>query len=106
MRLQLEPGAAKQIQWNIHGKQITFDVQQQQLGCDGVTAPAPLVKGKLELVVYVDRIGFEIFTADGLLFMPVNVNLDSTDGRFSIAVTGGKAMINSMVIYELGGVWK
>ncbi len=106
MRLQLEPGTAKQIQWNIHGKQITYNVQQQQLSCDGVTAPAPLVKGKLELVVYADRIGFEIFTADGLLFMPVNVNLDTTDGHFSIAVTGGKARISSMVIFELGGVWK
>jgi sucrose-6-phosphate hydrolase SacC (GH32 family) len=105
MRLQLEPGKAKQIQWNIHGRQITYDVQKQQLICDGVTAPAPLVRGKLELVIYVDRIGFEIFTADGLLFMPVNINIDITNPVLSIISMDGKTRIHYMDIYELNSCW-
>jgi hypothetical protein len=61
----------------------------------------PLVKGKLNLVIYADRIGFEIFTADGLVFMPVNVNLDMNNKRLSVA--GGK--LNQLLVYALASIW-
>jgi fructan beta-fructosidase len=101
MRLSVEPGKAKQVELSIHGKSITYDVAKQELSCDGVKATAPLVKGKLNLVIFVDRIGFEILTADGLLFMPVNVNLDMNNKKVSI--TGGK--LQQLLVYELSSIW-
>jgi fructan beta-fructosidase len=105
MRLELQPGKASAVTFTIHGKNIVYNVAAQTLACDGVTAYAPLKNGKLPLVIYTDRIGFEIFTTDGLLFMPVNANLDM-EQPITISSTGGKTVINNLVAYELGSAWK
>gem|GEM_PF-4706135 len=51
------------------------------------------------------RIGVEVFTADGLLFMPVNVNIDSENKALGLSVKGGTAALKQMTVYELKGIW-
>lgn len=106
MRLSVTPGKAKAIDISIHEKTILYNIEKQQLTCDGVTAAAPLTKGKLDLIIYADRIGFEILTADGSLFMPVNVNLDMSNKNVSIRAEGGKATLQQLTVFELGSIWK
>jgi sucrose-6-phosphate hydrolase SacC (GH32 family) len=106
MRIELEPGKAKEIVFKIHGRSIVYNSEKQELSCDGVTASAPLTKGKLGLIIYADRIGFEIFTSDGLLFMPVNVNLDMNDKEISLNVKGGAAKISNCFVYGLKSIWE
>lgn len=101
LRLSISPRKSAKIEISIHGKSIIYDADKQELSCDGVKANVPLVKGKLNLVIFADRIGFEIFTADGLLFMPVNVNLDMNNKKVSIA--GGK--LHQLLVYELASIW-
>ncbi|HZG26393.1 MAG TPA: glycoside hydrolase family 32 protein [Chitinophagaceae bacterium] len=105
LRAALEPGKSREITFSIHGKTIVYDVDKKQLTCDGVNAPAPLKKGRLGLIIYADRTGFEIFTEDGLLFMPVNVNLDMNDPLISVSAKGGRARINNLAVYELKSIW-
>lgn len=105
IRTSIEPGKAKEVVLNIHGLPVTYDVAKQELTIDGVHAPAPLTKGRLDLIIYADRIGVEVFTADGLLFMPVNVNIDPDNRSLGLSVKGGSATIKNMTVYELKSIW-
>ena len=105
IRTAIEPGKAKEVVLDIHGLPVTYDVGKQELVIDGVRAAAPLTKGKLDLIIYADRIGVEVFTADGLLFMPVNVNIDSENRSLGLSVKGGSAALKNMTVYELKSIW-
>lgn len=105
IRMDIEPRKAKEITLDIHGEPVVYNVEKQQLQIDSVFAPAPLVNGKLSLVIYADRIGLEVFTADGLLFMPVNVNIDKDNRSLSLHVKGGEATLRKMTVYGLKSIW-
>lgn len=105
IRTAIEPGKAKEVVLDIHGLAVTYDVAKQELVIDGVRAPAPLTKGRLDLIIYADRIGVEVFTADGLLFMPVNVNIDSENRSLGLSVKGGSAALKNITVYELKSIW-
>ncbi|MFD2887158.1 glycoside hydrolase family 32 protein [Chitinophaga cymbidii] len=105
IRTTIEPGKASQVTLDINGLPVVYDVAKQQLQIDGVNAPAPLVNGKLSLIIYADRIGVEVFTADGLLFMPVNVNIDTTKRSLGLSVKGGTAKLGKTTVYGLKSIW-
>lgn len=105
IRTEIAPGKAQAITLDIHGLPVVYDVAKQQLQINGVNATAPLVNGKLNLIIYADRIGVEVFTADGLLFMPVNVNIDTSKKTIALSVKGGEAKLHKMTVYELKSIW-
>ncbi|CAN5742059.1 hypothetical protein BH11BAC3_BH11BAC3_08300 [soil metagenome] len=105
IRMEIVPGKSKELILDIRGVRVTYDVTNQQLLVDGVNAPAPLINGKLSLIIYADRIGLEIFANNGLLFMPININLDDANRSLSLSVKGGKATIADLNVYELKSIW-
>lgn len=105
IRAEIEPGKAKEVTLDIHGLPVVYDAVKQELVIDGVRAPVPLVKGKLSLIIYADLIGVEVLTADGLVFMPVNVNIDSENRSLGLSVKGGNATLKQMTVYELKSIW-
>ncbi len=106
IRLALEPGSSSEVTIDIHGTHVVYNVKRQELEVDGVKAAAPLKKGKLELIIFVDRIGLEIFTADGLLFMPVNINMKNEGSSFSLTAKGGQARVRDLIIHQLKSIWQ
>lgn len=105
LRFEIEPGKAKQVTVNVRGVPITYNTVSQELLADGVKAPAPLINGKLNLIIYADRTGLEIFANNGLLFMPVNINLPENNRSLSLSVNGGKVKVNNLTVYELKSIW-
>lgn len=105
IRTEFTPGSAKTVTFDIHGLPVVYNVAQQQLQIDGVKATAPLVNGKLSLIIYADRIGVEVFTADGLLFMPVNKNLDTTLPSLNVKAEGGTVKLGKTAVYGLKSIW-
>lgn len=105
IHLELDPGKAKEISFNIRGLDVRFDAASKELLVDGVKAPAALVNGKLKLLIYVDRTGLEIFVNDGLVFMPVNYNLAAGNRSFTVSAKGGTAKINNLEVYELKSIF-
>jgi len=104
--VEITPGKAKEVALNIRGVAVIYNVAAQQLVADGVKAPAPLQNGKLTLLIYADRTGLEIFANNGLMFMPVNINIDDSDRSLSLSVKGGTAKISSLEVYELKSIWQ
>src|SRR5690606_25536518 len=105
IRLELDPGDAREIVLNIRGLAVVYDVEKGTLSADGVTAPVPLTEGRLKMTVYADRTGLEIFAASGLVFMPVNINLDAANRSLSLSSDGGTANIRKLDVYELKSIW-
>jgi len=106
LRMELEPGKAKTITLDVRGVPVVYDVAAQELTVDNVKAPAPLIDGKLSLIVYADRTGLEIFANNGLLFMPININIADNNRSLSLTATGGSAKVNNLVVYELKSIWE
>jgi sucrose-6-phosphate hydrolase SacC (GH32 family) len=106
MRLEIEPGKAKELILDIRGVPVSYDVASQQLVVDGVKAPASLQKGKLSLIIYADRTGLEIFANNGLLFMPVNINIPAENKSLLLTSKGGTTKISGMNVHELKSAWE
>ncbi|WP_276480460.1 GH32 C-terminal domain-containing protein [Paraflavitalea pollutisoli] len=100
----LEPGKARQVTIQVNGLDLVYDVVAQQLRVDGLKATLPLQKGQLQLTIYVDRTGMEIFGNNGLVFMPVNKNL--TTKELSVTAKGGKARFTQLDVYSLQTAWQ
>lgn len=106
MRMEIEPGHAKDIVLNVRGVPVTYNVAKQELMVDGITAPAPLQNGKLSLIVYADRTGIEIFVNNGLLYMPININLNQDNKSLSLSTKGGVVKVSNLDAYELKSIWE
>lgn len=105
IRLEFAPGTAKDVTLNVRGAPVVYNAEKQQLTIDGVTAPAPLIKGKQRWIVYADRTGIEVFAGDGLLFMPVNINIKPENRTLSLSASGGTAAISDIKVYALKSIW-
>lgn len=106
IRMELEPGDARQIVLNVRGLDIIYNTANSELSVDGVIAQAPLRGGKLDLILYVDRTGVELFASKGSLFMPVNYNFNAANQSYSLKTKGGTARITRLDVYELQSIWK
>lgn len=105
LRLTIDPQTARNIQLDIRGLIVNYHVAEQELVIDGVRSHAPLVNGKQELILYVDRTGVEVFASGGQVFMPINYNVPTANTRFGIRVSGGDARIEQLEIHELTGIF-
>lgn len=100
----IEVGKSKEIRFNLNGLEIVYDVAAQEIDADGVKAKIPLQKGLLQLRIFVDRIGVELFANNGLIYMPIDKNLSGKSS--SLKVTGGKAKFRQLDVYSLKSIWQ
>ncbi|RYY61241.1 MAG: DUF4980 domain-containing protein [Chitinophagaceae bacterium] len=105
-KFELIPGKASQVIMNFRGLELVYDAAAKELVADGVKAPVTPVNGKLTLHVFMDRTGLEVFVNDGLVFMPVNVNLDPANRTVNFSTKAGKATVNKFEAYELKSIYK
>lgn len=103
--LVLEPGTAEMVELTLRGIPLRYEVETQTLELLGARAHAPLRDGKLDLHVFVDRVGLEVFASGGLVFMPMPVQPDPGALGLSLAVHGGSARLVSAEAHSLRSAW-
>jgi fructan beta-fructosidase len=103
---QIEPGAAKQIQFNLRGVPLTYDVAGQKLSCLGCQADLLPINDKIDLHIFVDRASVDIYGGDGTLYMPTATDISPDNRCLALSAVGGVARIVSLKIYELKSAWK
>ena len=103
--LECIPGTAAALTLDIRGVAVVYDPAKKELRADGVVAPVPLINGKLRLKIYADRTGLEIFANEGLIFMPININLSGTNRTLTLSATGGTVKVSNLDVYELNSIW-
>ena len=106
IRTVFEPGKAEMVRFTIRGIDVVYNVEKEELSVDGVRAHLPLFNNQLKLVIYVDRIGLEIFSNQGMFFMPININIGAENKGINVSVKGADMKISKMDVYELKSSWK
>ena len=105
VRVEFEPGEAKEVVFNIRDVMVEYDVVKQELRVAGHRAPAPLHDGKLRLVIYCDRTGVEVFASDGLCYLPMPFNTNPANKRIFLEARGGSVKLNVLEVHELRSAW-
>ncbi len=105
VRVEFEPGDAKEVVFNIRDIMVEYDSAKQELSVAGHRAPAPLRDGKQRLTIYCDRTGAEVFASDGLCYVPMPYNTKSENTRLFLETRGGAAKITALEVHELRSAW-
>lgn len=106
LQITFEPGKAQEVVLDIRGVPIFYNAASKELIVDGVKAPVSLINGKLSLIVYADRTGLEIFANNGLMFMPININLADSNRSLSLSAKGGTVKVANLDVYQLKSIWE
>lgn len=103
--LVIDPQQAKNIQINVRGLAINYNVSTEELLVDNVRAQVPLRNKKLALKLLVDRTGLELFAQNGEVYMPINYNFDRNNLTYQLVAFNGEAVLESADLYTLDGIW-
>jgi fructan beta-fructosidase len=102
----LEPAAGARVQLNARGIPIVYDVAKQELVIKDHRVPAALQDGHVKLRIFTDRTFYEIFTNDGLTYVPLPVVPKLEDRMIDLSVESGEAKLHSFEVHELTSIWK
>lgn len=105
LNLLIIPANAKNIQINLRGLVINYNVATEEMVVDNVRAIIPLKDKKISLRLFVDRTGVEIFAQDGEIYMPINYNFDRNNLQYAIRVLNGQAILEQADLYTLKSIW-
>ncbi|RYG70644.1 glycoside hydrolase family 32 protein [bacterium] len=105
LRAEFEPGTANEIKFNLRGVEIIYDAGRSELSIDDKHAYAPAQKGKIDLTIYLDRNGIDVYACDGLVFMPIPLTPDPKNQSLSLSVVGGVAKFDKLDVYNLKSSW-
>jgi fructan beta-fructosidase len=105
IRTSFSPSTSKMISFKIRNIPILYDVVKSEIIVDGRRIFARMLNGKIDLIIYADRTGMEIFVNNGLIFIPLNKNLDMAEQSVDVAVTGGNAVFDYLNVYTLKSAW-
>ena len=106
LQVEFEPASNSELALNVRGAAIAYDSGKQELSVNGHKAPAPLVQGKQRLRIFCDRMGLEIFAADGLTYVPMPFIPKPGDLGLELKANAGSTRVRSLVVYELKSAWK
>jgi fructan beta-fructosidase len=104
VRAELEPGEAE-VEFSVRGAKITYEPGKQELVVNGHRAPAPLRSGKLSLAIYCDRTALEVFTSDGLCYVPMPFIPKLDDLSLELRAKGGATRLAALTVHELKSAW-
>jgi fructan beta-fructosidase len=99
-------GEAKEINFNLRGVSVTYDVGKRELSCLDHRAALKPMDGKISLRILVDRTAVDIFGDGGQLYLPMGVVVAAANRNLGLSATGGAAHVNSLTVYELQSAWR
>ncbi len=105
IRAEFEPDPSSLLTFKVRGLEIAYDARKQELRVQEQRIPAPLRAGKQRLIVYADRTGLEVFASDGLIYVPLPVNLDPRALGVEAIISRTPIRFNSLEVHELRGIW-
>ena len=96
---------AQELFFGIKGTQVSYDAVKGTLQVGDRKASLKTSKDRLKLSIYVDRTGLEIFSDDGVFYMPVSIPIHLDKDGISIS-NDSNAEIIKLDVYELKSIWE
>ena len=105
LRADFQPAENAQVKLQLRGVPIIYDARQQQLSVAGHKVDAKLVDGRMNLVAYLDRTGVELFAADGLIYVPLPINVQPNSRDVVVQSVGGATEFQRLEMSEMQSSW-
>jgi sucrose-6-phosphate hydrolase SacC (GH32 family) len=99
----IDPATAREIVFAIRGTRLAYDFVRRQLALGESRAEAPLVDGKLELRIFVDRTSIEVFASAGRVSLTQCYLPAGED--FGLSLSGEGAIVESLEWWTLRSIW-
>jgi len=113
IRMDVDVQNAQAVVMDLRGVSLRYNVKMEELMIDEIAlrVPAPLNKGRLEMTIYMDRTGMEVFVNNGQSYIPLPLNhlpVKLTPDRLDcqVRVAGGTACFSRLEFYELKSIWQ
>ncbi|HXC34585.1 MAG TPA: glycoside hydrolase family 32 protein [Candidatus Acidoferrales bacterium] len=106
IQAQIAVGTAKEIEFDLRGVPVTYDVTKRKVSCLGCQAHLAPVDRKINLHIFVDRVSLDIYGGDGTLYMPMATAFSWENQSLNISCEGGDARIVSIKVYPLKSAWQ
>ena len=106
IRAVLRIGDALETGFVIRETPVVYNIEKQELSCQGNKASLKPVDGKIHLELLVDRTSIEIFGNGGRVYMPIGVILADNSKSLDIFTKGGNTEVESLEIRKLNTAWK
>lgn len=103
--IRFKPEKKSIMKMQLRGAVITYSADKQELSVNGQTAPARLHNGLMDLTIFCDRTGLEVFAAGGLTYLPMPFQPDSKNFSASVGSEGGSVRIEEMTANALKSSW-
>jgi sucrose-6-phosphate hydrolase SacC (GH32 family) len=105
IRAQLRIDGARETGFVIRGIPVVYDVEKQQLSCQGKVASLKPSNDEIRLELLVDRTSIEIFANNGGVYMPMGLILADNPRTLEIFTKGGGITVQSLDVFELDLAW-
>ena len=105
IQADIDVGEMAELELNIRGVPVVYDVRRQELSCCDRTAPLGAPGGRLQLRVLQDRASMEIFAAGGKVYMALGVIPEDADLSCFLSSRGGKAKATAVDVFKLHSIW-
>ncbi|HEY0456825.1 MAG TPA: glycoside hydrolase family 32 protein [Verrucomicrobiae bacterium] len=105
LAVEIEPGTASEVVFNVRGATIAYDAKAQELVVNKMRAPAPLRAGKQRLRIFCDRMALEVFASDGLTYVPMPFIPKLDNMELGVTAQGGRAKLAALEVHELKSAW-
>lgn len=102
--LTLDKAAAFTL--DLRGTKLTYDGTKGTITCKGVTAPAKLFEGKLDVRVLVDRGSVEVFAGLGRTAMSLPAIPDEKNRKLVFTPNHGDITIRIAKLYRVKSAWE
>lgn len=99
-------GDAAEFGFIIRGTPVVYNVEKNEISCNGKSAKLKPADGKIRLEILVDRTSIEIFCNNGRVYMPIGGILPEDNRTIEIFTKAGSTKIDSLELYELRSAWE
>ncbi len=106
IRAELRVDGASETGFVIRDIPVVYNVEKQELSCQGKKAPLKPVGSKISLEILVDRTSIEIFGNGGRMYMPMGMILADNPKSLEIFTKGGNTEVESLEVFQLRSAWK
>ena len=102
----IELGKRGEVVLDVRGVSVGYDAAKQELAVNGHRTPAPLVDGKLDLRILVDRTVLEVFANGGLVYVPMPAIVAADSRSVSVSASNGDVRLKKLELHALRSIWQ
>jgi fructan beta-fructosidase len=104
IRATAKLGASTELKFNVRGVEVSYNASTEILKVDTLEMSAPRFGKDLDLTIYTDRIGVEVFANNGLYYVPFAKNMDPKNTKISVNANE-KISFSNLDVYTLKRIW-